>query len=789
MKLSRFPLALLLVALSQGAFGQEEAPPWPVLQPSTKTEPLANTAPLTMEGDIASEMVAGIDKFLLRQIDESVAKREQHWKRDFSSPEAYSKSVEPNRQRLRKMLGMVDEEVTGLLHIDDTAPISSRDALGFRPLDVRWPTLEGVDGHGLLLMPSPDTAVVADVVFLWDADDGDRMTMQVGPINESVKAVTSLVQAGCRVLIPMLINRDENQYKMSNREWLHRPAYELGRTLIGYEVQKVLTAIDALTFHNGPERPLGVIGWGEGGRLALYAGALDTRVDCTVVGGYFNPRQRVWDEPADRTVFGLLREFGDAEIASLVAPRPLIIQSGEEPKYIFRSDKNGDPEVLEARASKNGKPGVLIVSENPGETNSEYTRLVELLSGLEESQIPQHFNAEGDAPFSGQCLTQFAKKLGITMENVSAILPMEYVNTMHRNYAVRHAKQLAEIERHNQRLLQNAYQERIEYMKDLKTDSLETFNGSIEAYREKFSRDVVGEFDVEKLPLNPRSRPFQEGPKTVSYEVALDVFPDVFAYGVLTLPKDLKLDGSEKRPLVVCQHGLEGRPQDVVSEAKFKSYSAFATRLAERGFITFAPQNPYIFHDRFRTLQFKSAALGCTLFSTIVPQHQQITDWLQTQPFVDGDRIGFYGLSYGGKSAMRIPPLVSDYVLSICSADFNEWVWKNASTDQRSLRYSYSNKGEYEIFEFGLGRTFNYAEMAYLICPRPFMVERGHFDGVGPDDRVAQEFAKIRFLYQAKLGIGERTEIEWFPGPHTINGVGTYDFLHRHLDWPTPDGQ
>ena len=36
----------------------------------------------------------------------------------------------------------------------------------------------------------------------------------------------------------------------------------------------------------------------------------------------------------------------------------------------------------------------------------------------------------------------------------------------------------------------------------------------------------------------------------------------------------------------------------------------------------------------------------------------------------------------------------------------------------------------------------------------------------------------------AKLGIGDRTEIEWFVGPHTINGKGTYDFLHKHLDWP-----
>jgi hypothetical protein len=176
--------------------------------------------------------------------------------------------------------------------------------------------------------------------------------------------------------------------------------------------------------------------------------------------------------------------------------------------------------------------------------------------------------------------------------------------------------------------------------------------------------------------------------------------------------------------------------------------------------------------------------LGKTLFSIIIPQHQQLTDWLKGLPFVDGTRIAFYGLSYGGKSAMRIPPLVPNYCLSICSADFNEWVWKNATT--RSP-YSYVWSGEYEIFEWDLGTTFNYAEMAALIAPRPFMVERGHFDGVAPDETVGYEFAKVRFLYEARLQLpADRCQIEWFVGPHTIHGVGTFAFLHHHLNWPIP---
>ena len=67
-----------------------------------------------------------------------------------------------------------------------------------------------------------------------------------------------------------------------------------------------------------------------------------------------------------------------------------------------------------------------------------------------------------------------------------------------------------------------------------------------------------------------------------------------------------------------------------------------------------------------------------------------------------------------------------------------------------------------------------------MIAPRPFMVERGHDDGVGLDHWVAYEYAKVRRGY-TKLGLAEQTEIEWFAGPHTINGVGTFAFLRRHL--------
>jgi hypothetical protein len=89
---------------------------------------------------------------------------------------------------------------------------------------------------------------------------------------------------------------------------------------------------------------------------------------------------------------------------------------------------------------------------------------------------------------------------------------------------------------------------------------------------------------------------------------------------------------------------------------------------------------------------------------------------------------------------------------------------------------------EWEMPYFNMGNTFNYAELSYLIFPRPFMVERGHHDGVSVDSWVASEFAKTLFLF-AQFGMDNRTEIEFFNGGHTIHGEGTFQFLRRNLKW------
>lgn len=743
-------------------------------KPAADKTPLAGTKPLEMEGDIAAQLVDGVDRFLLKKIDEAASRRAGLWKRDLSSAEAYQKSIEPNRQRLAHILGVRDPRVPfeGLEIVATTqVPPTVGQGEGYKVFAVRWPAFGDVTGEGLLLMPE-GRRPVADVVAIPDADVlPEQLAGLVEGVPPESQYARRLAESGCRVLVPLIVSREMKPRNvdgrggavLTNREFLYRSAFELGRHLVGYEVQKVLAAVDWFAKDAAGQDPrVGVIGWGEGGMLALYAAALDPRIDAVCVSGYFDNRNNLWQEPIDRNVFGLLEQFGDAELAATIAPRAVIVEAAKGPELEL--------------PSKGGAPARLV-TPRLDEVRSEVARAKELVAELKpEAKIVLVESGEGAGPCgSPAALTAFLASLDPGAKLAPAGNAPKHVHARF-DPAPRLARQMHEIDRHSQQILLESPYVRREFMKKLDFSSVEAYEKTAAEYRKFFYDEVVGRFDDKVLPPSPRSRKAYEAEKWTGYEVVLDVWPDVIAYGILLVPKDLK--EGEKRPVVVCQHGLEGRPQDVIGQQGHAAYKAFAAALAEQGFVTFAPQNLYLGRDRFRTLQRKANPIKKTLFSVIVPQHQQIVDWLQTLPFVDPERIGFYGLSYGGKTAMRVPALVTDYKLSICSADFNEWVLKNAST---RAPFSYVWTGEYEIFEFDLGSTFNYAEMAALIAPRPFMVERGHFDGVGLDEWVGYEFAKVRHLYAAQLKLGDRAEIEWFVGPHTINGQGTYRFLHKHL--------
>jgi dienelactone hydrolase len=742
-------------------------------------EPLPGTALLEKKDDLSAAMVAGIDRWLVAETTRTKEQRTASWRTAAAAAETWTLFAAARREQLRRILGVVDPRASGLIEEVRIAggPDGMQATGGVQAVSVRWPVFSGVSGEGVLFRPSGAPRGV--LVIIPDADQ----------LPEQAPRAAELAAQGWLVLAPLLIDRrstssgNESIGRWTNqphREWLHRPAFEVGRTVIGYEVQKICAAIDALRAANSPFRSaaekVGLIGHGEGGLLALAATALDERIAAAVISGYFGPRESLADEPLYRNVFGLLRDFGDAELVALAAPRTVIIESAAAPQI------SGPPVPTSGR--QGAAPGVISTPSAAG-IASEKARADALLTALQLPLLAVFEPADPGLPMvsqgaPGALLKALKPPQSTTIVDVLA--PTVPVPTLEFADARQH-RAVRELETFTQSLVPLAEQHRRESFLNKAKPGVE-WEGAQRALRDRFWREVIGKIEAPLEPARPQSRLLFEKEKWRAYEVTLDVLPDVFAWGWLLVPRDLQ--PGERCPVIVCQHGLEGLPEDVVNDdpksRPYAAYKAFAARLVERGFIVYAPHNPYRGADQFRRLQRRANPLGLSLFSFILAQHDTTTQWLASLPFVDAQRIAFYGLSYGGKTAMRLPALLDRYCLSICSGDFNEWVRKNVSTD---FRASYVFTGEWEMPEWNLAAVANYAEMAMLIAPRPFMVERGHDDGVAPDEWVGYEFAKVRRGY-TKLGIPERAEIEWFNGPHTIHGVGTFEFLHKHLAWPRP---
>ena len=149
-------------------------------------------------------MVDGIDRFLMREIERSVGERQKLWHRDFSSREAYAKSIQPNREHLQKYIGAVEPRlrVKTLEYLGDTATLPLvAEAEAYRIYAVRWPIFDDVHGEGLFLQPTGE--VQARVIAIPDADQTPEMLVGLAPgVPAESQFARRLAENGCQVIVP-----------------------------------------------------------------------------------------------------------------------------------------------------------------------------------------------------------------------------------------------------------------------------------------------------------------------------------------------------------------------------------------------------------------------------------------------------------------------------------------------------------------------------------------------------------------------------------------------------------
>ena len=536
-----------------------------------------------------------ITSFLDGKIAESEAGRAKFWHRDFSSKSAYEKSVEQNRERLKFITGVRDKRTpfdapelcATLEHTAVVAQTATHEALA-----VRWQVFDDFFAEGLLLKPKKQAKQTT--VYLSHA--GITPEQLLGIEKAGFEPWFRFPDADEQMFIPAIVDRAEEQrmrVSLTNREYVYRSAYQLGRHIIGYEIQETLALVDWLK--KTPGMKIRVEGQGDGGLLALYSAAVDVRIDETVVIDYFDCRDRVCDEPLDRNVFGLLQQFGDAEIASLICPRRLTVVTCGIPEFAL-------PENVPWSSRYGGAPGTLK-TPNPETVEAEVARAKKLVEPLNADWIS--YAAQTKKP------------------NPPLTAAATFTDAKERQRRI-----VAAMQRYTEHLLDVSVHARRDFWKKLDTSSPEKIDRTVEWYRDYFSKNVVGEFEEPLLPLNPRVQLFRDCEKYRVYEVEIPVYEGLSAFGMLLVPKSL--DEGARLPAILCQHGLERFCSSHIREFALKSDGPYTSQLCESGYVCFAPQGIFALSHKFRHNQRQLNSLGKNLFAVMTAQYRQYVRFLQS---------------------------------------------------------------------------------------------------------------------------------------------------------------
>ena len=678
--------------------------------------PYARDLEATPTLDLIVDQLAGMQDWMARLVEDAVAQRRAAWR---------GVAADASRGMLRQLLGC-----SGV-----SAGIVSRQALASGD----WGDIESVEAEcglglpaaGLIGRPRAAVAPVAVVMPPSDVSPEDWFGL-TDRLPAGQQLARHVLAAGWRVVCPRPFAplpigvrlRDYPTFGAppTGRDEVWRLATQLGVTLAGLELQSALACL-ALAAADAADEAFTAVGMGDGGRLALMLAAVDGRCERVIAADAFGDRSGPRAAfPWPELIHGWALNFGDAELAALILPRRVTL-----------IDALG-------RLASAGYRGELAACE--------------ALCGAQ----PARRAAEHRAEAVGQALAE----LGARMETEPS--RPEDPATAGDQAALRARERH---ERTCQRLrecLDEAAQLR-------ERRSFEDLAG-----RRAEWQALVGHYPAPDAPLEARGRlaaPEFQTETVATYEVCVPVFtdPPVFVRGLLAVPKNIA--AGERRAAVVCSHGWEDTPELAHQPGV---YNAFALRLAERGTVTWAPQSYFRSEHAIHSLYRMAGLLGKTEFGLMARLHGRSLDYLSSLPFVDPGRIAFYGLSYGGYTALWLNGLEPRFAAVVCSGHFNDWQAK--TTGRNDASYLYTENAS--MYAPGILTRFNHGDLAALACPRPFLIEAGDEDWVTRRAWVESEFARARAVY-ALHGATGRIELAWERGGHQVYGRRSFAFLDTWL--------
>ncbi len=263
-------------------------------------------------------------------VEEYPQRAERAWRRDYSSVQAYLASVEPNRQRWRRVLSPPDLPVSG--------PLERRPHVLPGGIEGQWLSLPmgPLRAEGLLVLPAGDGPVPLIIVQHGIGSYPERPFGVLDEGNAYHRYADELVRAGFAVLAPM------NLYGIEARNRIERLCRLADTSLPGIELVRMQRLLDeVLADPRIDEERVGMWGLSLGGLATMFWMPLEPRIQAGVVCAWFNhrrnkmaipdPRYSCFLEVTEEHAFfrGWLTEFTDSDVVSLICPRPLQVQTGK----------------------------------------------------------------------------------------------------------------------------------------------------------------------------------------------------------------------------------------------------------------------------------------------------------------------------------------------------------------------------------------------------------------------------------------------------------------------------
>lgn len=265
--------------------------------------------------------------------------RARRWNREYDGLAAYERSVAPNRSHLRQLLGADSRDLVDLNSRSEEFATWDEATATRVTIDV----LPGVTARGILLVPRHVEAPGPAVVAQHGMGGNPEHVLGLDPDDPFYHGYARKLAARGYVVFAHKLVSDR-----AERGRLHRKALLIGNSLLGLDMLKFERVVDYL--QSIPEVDgdrIGMYGLSQGGLSTLYAAAADPRIKVAVCAAYFNervPKMVVPDQKYasfldtdehDKFIHRHHLEFSDSDLASLICPRPFLVEAGRGDSAVY----------------------------------------------------------------------------------------------------------------------------------------------------------------------------------------------------------------------------------------------------------------------------------------------------------------------------------------------------------------------------------------------------------------------------------------------------------------------